>query len=125
MRTEPHSRIVPFIAGHGLDAQGGFHACLGRHLPAEGEILDLGCGDHRELARYRTASRAVWGTDFNAHPELDARRWFRRLPPDGTVPFESGRFDAVAAAWVLEHVTDPAGFLSEVARVLKPGGHFV
>ncbi|HEX4589309.1 MAG TPA: class I SAM-dependent methyltransferase, partial [Gemmataceae bacterium] len=59
------------------------------------------------------------------HPDLDARRWFRRLPPDGTILFESDRFDAVAAAWVLEHVTDPAGFLSEVARVLKPGGHFV
>jgi SAM-dependent methyltransferase len=42
---------------------------------------------------------------------------------DGSrLPFDSGCFDAVVSNAVLEHVSDLPRFVSEVSRVLKPGG---
>ena len=40
------------------------------------------------------------------------------------LPYTDMSFDAVASVDVLEHVQDLDKVLSEVARVLKPGGHF-
>jgi SAM-dependent methyltransferase len=41
------------------------------------------------------------------------------------LPFENESFDCVVAAWMLYHVADLDRGLSEVARVLRPGGRFV
>ena len=38
------------------------------------------------------------------------------------IPFEDGTFDGVIAQAVLEHVADPYRVVSELHRVLKPGG---
>jgi len=38
------------------------------------------------------------------------------------LPFEDGSFDIVASYQMLEHVPDPRTALSEMLRVLKPGG---
>lgn len=103
----------------------GFHQELQAVLPQAGRLLDLGCGINADLARYRTSSREVWGADFEAHPELQHPQWFRRLSPEGAIPFPDAYFDAVASVMVLEHVADPDRFLGEVRRVLRPGGHFV
>lgn len=102
-----------------------FHARLKELLPAEGAVLDLGCGDHRQLAPYRTPKRQVWGTDFSTHPRLADTAWFRPLRSSGEIPFPARSFDLVASAWVLEHVMAPVRFLREVNRVLRPGGNFL
>lgn len=39
------------------------------------------------------------------------------------LPFEAGRFDAVFAISVLEHVCDPQRCVAEFARILKPQGY--
>lgn len=41
------------------------------------------------------------------------------------LPFSDGRFDAVAASEVLEHLDRPQEALSEIVRVVKPGGCIV
>ena len=41
------------------------------------------------------------------------------------LPFRNGSFDAVTALWSLNHTRDPAGVLSEVHRILVPGGRFL
>jgi SAM-dependent methyltransferase len=38
------------------------------------------------------------------------------------LPFADGMFDFVFVCFVLEHLSDPAGALAELMRVLKPGG---
>jgi SAM-dependent methyltransferase len=94
-------------------------------MPQSGRVLDLGCGENAQLARFRTEQREVWGADFHEHPRLAQREWFRRMRPDGGIPFPDASFDLVAACWVLEHVARPVPFLAEVSRVLRPGGRFV
>ena len=44
------------------------------------------------------------------------------IAPDGTVPESPAEFDLVLSSQVLEHVYDPAVYLSECFRLLKPGG---
>ena len=41
------------------------------------------------------------------------------------LPFGAGEFDCVIAAWMLYHVPDLDRELSEVARVLRPGGRLI
>jgi len=39
------------------------------------------------------------------------------------IPFQDNFFDVVYSSNVLEHVNDPPKVISEIVRVLKPGGH--
>jgi ubiquinone/menaquinone biosynthesis C-methylase UbiE len=41
------------------------------------------------------------------------------------LPFGDGTFDVVMCSWVLEHLEQPEIALGEIARVLKPDGHFL
>jgi SAM-dependent methyltransferase len=118
-------RHIPFRPGLSSNAQVGLHAEIVRLLPDAGDVLDLGCGVNRELAGYRTARRRIWGTDLIEHPHLADRPWFRRTGPDGHLPFADASFDLVTSAWVFEHVEQPAAFLTEVHRILRPGGHLI
>lgn len=46
------------------------------------------------------------------------------LIENGRVPLEDGSVDLIVSDFVLEHVSDPASFVSEVHRLLRPGGLF-
>jgi SAM-dependent methyltransferase len=115
----------PFLRGKGSDALAGYHEEIRRRLPEGGRVLDLGCGDNRQLGVYRTPAREVWGVDVAIHPHVHHFNWFRQLGPDGTIPFPAASFDLVACSWVLEHVAIPPMFLREVRRILRPGGWFI
>lgn len=47
------------------------------------------------------------------------------ISQDGTLPLEQDMFEAVLSTQVLEHVGDPALYLAECFRVLKPGGRMM
>jgi SAM-dependent methyltransferase len=114
-----------FFPGLHSDATTAYHRTLKRLLPAEGRVLDLGCGNNRRFSGHHTARREVWGTDFRPHPQLVYPERFRPLNPDGSIPFPADFFHLVGCSWVLEHVAAPRAFLAEVRRVLRPGGRFL
>jgi SAM-dependent methyltransferase len=95
-----------------------------RSLPRAEAALDLGCGDGRLTAEL--PADAVTGADVSLVAlERAARRVrgrFVRVGLDEPLPFEDGAFDLVLCAETLEHVRDVQLLLSEVRRVLRPGG---
>jgi SAM-dependent methyltransferase len=58
--------------------------------------------------------------DLPGNPAADLE-----LTGDGMVPEPDAAFDAVLSTQVLEHVTDPAAYLAEAFRVLRPGGRLL
>ena len=96
-----------------------------RSLPEAEDALDLGCGDGR-LTRFVRA-RSVVGADTSVVALERAARRVRgmravRVRPDEPLPFDDFCFDLVLCAETIEHVRDVQLFLSEVRRVLQPGG---
>jgi ubiquinone/menaquinone biosynthesis C-methylase UbiE len=94
-------------------------------LPEAEHALDLGCGDGRLTASLKAG--AVTAADVSP---VALRRATRRLPdaeialvvPDAALPFVDGEFELVLCAETIEHVRDVQHLLSEVRRVLRPGG---
>jgi len=97
-----------------------------RSLGAVRDALDLGCGDGRLTAELR--ARSLVGADVSSGALERARirlpeATLVRVDPDEPLPFEDASFDLVLCAETLEHVRDVQLLLSEVRRVLRPGGH--
>jgi SAM-dependent methyltransferase len=92
--------------------------------------VDLGCGAGEFTAAMAEAGAVPVGVEVAEaalerararHPDLE----FRLVALDGPLPFEDGSFELVWASEVIEHVTDTARWLSEVRRVLAPGGRLL
>lgn len=95
-----------------------------------GRVLDVGCGSGamaKALKRERPELE-VHGIDFSSSTIESASRQsggvIFKVAPAEALPFADGWFDAVTMFDVLEHVDDTARVLTEIARVLKPGGRF-
>ena len=90
-------------------------------------VLDLGCRDGALTQAYADGNEVV-GVDADRDALAEAAKlgiethW---ADLDEPLPFEDESFDVVVAGELLEHLRDPAGFASEVRRVLRPDGTFV
>jgi SAM-dependent methyltransferase len=88
--------------------------------------LDLGCGDGRltdELDALKLYAADVSRVALDrARNRLGPDATVVELDPDVRVPLEDSQFDLVLCAETLEHVRDVQFLLSEIRRVLRPGG---
>jgi SAM-dependent methyltransferase len=104
---------------------------LARDLARDLEVLDAGCGEGFGTVLLAETARRVIGIDY-AREAVEAARAsyaipnleFRQLDV-GALPRLDLRFDLVTNFQVIEHLTDPAGFLRAVRSVLKPDGVLV
>jgi len=96
-------------------------------------VLDYGAGAgmHVDIWRRAFPKAELSFTDISqvaldalaeAHPDLAPRA--KRIE-GGRAPFEDAAFDVVVSVEVLEHVEDLDGYLSDILRLLRPGGTFV
>lgn len=92
--------------------------------------LDAGCGGGRcSIGLARLSAAEVIGCDISEEGLEDARRRADGLTnlifEEASVlnlPYPDGRFDFVWCNGVLHHTSDPETGLSELVRVLRPGG---
>jgi SAM-dependent methyltransferase len=82
-------------------------------------VIDVGCGQQPYRPYLRGFKRyigfdSIDAPDRGANPDV--------LGDALALPFASGCADGILCTEVIEHVTDPAGMLSEFARVLGPEG---
>ena len=97
------------------------------------QVLDWGCGRGQNLFLLKKQKFNVRGADLhNAGDSLGHDLpILKHLDPPVTplthpyeIPFEDRTFDVVISFGVLEHVPSDVASLSELHRILKPGGLF-
>jgi len=97
-----------------------------RRYGARTPMLDAGCGTGLNLAGMPAGSV---GIDLNPRNlELVRRRLPHQVAVEGDIedmPFEDESFGTVVCTEVLEHVPYPEKALSEIGRVLRPGGMLI
>ena len=90
-------------------------------------VLDLACGAGAMIERLERPGRTVIGLD-RSESELAAAQALGRGPlvlgHASYLPFADNSFDAVVTSLGVAVVADRPRFLSEAARVLRPGGVF-
>lgn len=101
-------------------------------------ILDMGCGAGRHaFESFRNGARVI-ALDYSFDELAGCNDMFRAMRAAGEVgddaealpvrgdalhlPFADDTFDRIIASEVMEHLHDDARAISELARVLKPGG---
>jgi glycosyltransferase involved in cell wall biosynthesis/SAM-dependent methyltransferase len=94
--------------------------------PASGRLLEIGCGDGDFLVLAEAEGWQVTGIEYSS-AACDKTR--KRLKTGEVLCGElkaselpAASFDLCVISDVLEHVRAPLDFLSEIHRVLKPGG---
>jgi SAM-dependent methyltransferase len=116
--------------GHGPIARVAFARL---ELPRDGWYLDVGCGNGYTVRWAAEAAPDGWAVGVDLSPTMveRARELSRELPnvefqeasfPDSRLP--RGCFDAVFSMEVLYYLPDLHEALTEIGRLLAPGGRF-
>jgi ubiquinone/menaquinone biosynthesis C-methylase UbiE len=94
------------------------------------EVLDIGCGQGIDLARYALAGAHVTGVDLTPRHVALAQAHLAGIGLEAEVvegdaeqlPFPDESFDRVSSNGVLHHTPDLPSALREARRVLRPSG---
>jgi SAM-dependent methyltransferase len=92
-----------------------------------GTVLENGCGVGMYVEKLAGFGSRVIGLEYDFERAAQARvRSMEILNAAGEfIPFPSGTFDLILSHEVIEHVQDDRAAVSEMLRVLKPGGRAV
>ena len=89
------------------------------------KVLDVGCGVGRYLSPLRDRGYTVHGCDYSWDMISQSRKasgvWLAQAHVE-SLPYLGGTFDVVLSIGVLQTVVDHERALTELYRILKPGG---
>jgi ubiquinone/menaquinone biosynthesis C-methylase UbiE len=96
-------------------------------------VLEIGCGLGNDLSRFARAGANVTGIDISSRAIDLSRANFEQRKLAGTfiqmdgeeLQFEDDSFDLCYCHTVLQFTPDPARMISEIYRVLRPGGEAI
>ena len=111
-----------------MDAVREAFRAIDRAMTGSSRVLEVGCGSGEMAARvHDLPGVTLVATDVSdEHVELTAARGIDARHADICyLPFDAESFDVVYAGGMLDQVRDIERALSEVRRVLRPGGTFV
>jgi demethylmenaquinone methyltransferase/2-methoxy-6-polyprenyl-1,4-benzoquinol methylase len=130
----PRYDLLNHVLSAGLDRRWRTRAIAELQLGRGASVLDLctGTGDLAVEAARHAAGVSVVGVDFAGQMlrlaqdklrALQLTRTIRLVRGDATrIPLATGCCDAATIGFGIRNVVDPAAALSEIARVLRPGG---
>lgn len=108
---------------------------MGFSISPDSKILDFGCGAGKEVYQFRKMGYKAYGCDIkNVFDDIQKQCEKEKLTRAGEsifsvidmnnyrIPFPDESFDYVFSNQVFEHVQNYPEALSEIHRVLKPGG---
>lgn len=103
-----------------------FYSWIRQFIKPQTRLLNLGAGPptEQEVRVFKGEVARVVGADIDPIVKENYELDEAVVIVDGRLPLPAGEFDCVISDFVLEHVADPHQFLSEVKRVLAPGGSF-
>lgn len=105
-----------------------------RFVAPPGPIADLGCGPGAHARALAQRGYAVTGLDGSPRMVEVARDRAARDGLDvtfdvadvgGRLPFADAFLGGALAVLVIQHLPDPASFVTEIRRCLRPGGHLL
>lgn len=118
---QPSPQLLAFAEEHPWERRTilAFMCAIAAELEPGARLLDVGAGEqpYRELFAHLDYVTTDWAN--SVHP---GARKVDIVAPADDLPIEEGSFDAVVCTQVLEHVAEPLAVLSELFRVLRPGG---
>ena len=98
-------------------------------LPKGSKILDVGCGTGHLAAELARRGYDTWGTDLSAGMVEYARTNYNQdryqVGDIEKIPFPDNFFDGIVCLGVVEYLANDDAALSEMHRVLRPGGFAV
>lgn len=101
----------------------------GLELKKRDKIVDIGCGRgfYVNLLSQLNLDLEVFGLDLNEKylevaKSLKGKRFYLKKGSALNLPFKANSFDKAIASEILEHLGNDQKAISEIYRVLKPGG---
>lgn len=99
------------------------------NVPKDGKILEVGSGLGYLTYALNQEGYQAEGLDYSETAVAYAKKLYSNKHSSGTIEDFSqenkNKYDAVIATEVIEHVTDPAGFVASNLAVLKNGGTLI
>ena len=95
---------------------------------AQKSIIDIGCATGKLIAGFKEAGWSAQGVEIcrpSAEYGIRTRGVSIHIGTLETGGFEDASFAVAHCSHLIEHLTDPVGFLAGIKRLLAPGGWFI
>lgn len=98
-----------------------------RKIPSDSSLVDIGCGSGAFLMYMNKVISQGTGLDaYIENAELNTNiKLIKCRIGEEVLPLEDSSVDVVTALAVLEHLESPDQTISEIQRILRPGGRLI